>query len=61
MSSQGGSVGVCLPRGVSAQGGVCPGVYLRHPLLLTESQTGVKTLPWPNFVAAGNNQVGKKS
>ena len=25
------------------------------PPLLTESQTPVKTLPWPNFVAAGNN------
>ena len=24
------------------------------PPLLTESQTGVKILPWPNFVAAGN-------
>ena len=26
----------------------------RYTLLLTESQTPVKTLPWPNFVAAGN-------
>ena len=26
----------------------------RPPPLLTESQTGVKILPWPNFVAAGN-------
>ena len=25
------------------------------PPLLTESQTGVKILPWPNFVAAGKN------
>ena len=24
------------------------------PPLLTESQSGVKILPWPNFVAAGN-------
>ena len=23
----------------------------------TESQTPVKTLPWPNFVAAGNNSL----
>ena len=30
------------------------GCLLRHPPLLTESQTHVKTLPWPNFVAAGN-------
>ena len=25
--------------------------------LRTESQTPVKTLPWPNFVAAGNNII----
>ena len=51
---------VCLPGG-SACGGVCllggspcRGVYLpQTPPLLTESQTPVKTLPWPNFVAAG--------
>ena len=29
-----------------------PGPDQVHPLL-TESQTGVKILPWPNFVAAG--------
>ena len=54
--------GVCC-RGVSApKGGVCSwgGMYPsmhwgRHPHLLTKSQTPVKTLPWPNFVAAGNN------
>ena len=28
-----------------------------HPPLLTESQTPAKTLPWPNFVAAGKNDV----
>ena len=27
---------------------------LNTPPLWTESQTPVKTLPWPNFVAAGN-------
>ena len=27
------------------------------PPLLTESQTPVKTLPWPNFVAAGKNDI----
>ena len=32
------------------------GVSARYTPLLTESQTGVKILPWPNFVAAGNDQ-----
>ena len=52
--------------GVSALGGFQPGGRLlvggipacteadTPPPLLTESQTPVKTLPWPNFVAAGN-------
>ena len=32
-----------------------PKIWSRHsPPLLTESQTRVKILPWPNFVAAGN-------
>ena len=59
------------PGGVSAlgdmvwggldRGGLCSeGVVSQHalrqtPPLWTESQTPVKTLPWPNFVAAGNN------
>ena len=57
--------GVCLPGGSACQGGsACRrglparGVASQHALrqtpLLTESQTGVKILPWPNFVAAGN-------
>ena len=29
----------------------------RPPPLLTESQTRVKILPWPNFVAAGKNWI----
>ena len=55
--------GVC-SRGVSAPGGsalgVCsgggciPGCTEAETPLWTESQTPVKTLPWPNFVAAGN-------
>ena len=58
-----------LLRGVSAPGGgVCspgrdgllqgwyPSMHWgRHPPPWTESQTPVKTLPWPNFVAAGKN------
>ena len=33
---------------------------LRQTPLLTESQTPVKTLPWPNFVAAGNKLQTRK-
>ena len=55
--------GCLLPGGASFWGGVPPspgGGLSQHALrqtlpLLTESQTPVKTLPWPNFVAAGNN------
>ena len=60
--------GVCLGEGVSAQGrGVDPreevsaqgvsaqGVYTS--CLLTESQTGVKTLPFHNFVWDGNKNI----
>ena len=36
-------------------GGVSQLVLRQTPPLLTESQTPVKTLPWPNFVAAGND------
>ena len=67
--SQGGvcSWGVSAPRGVSAPGGSAPrgsaprGVWVSQhalrqtPPLLTESQMPVKTLAWPNFVAAGKN------
>ena len=49
--------GACLP----GPGGVCLvwGVASKHGLRQTppgtESQMPVKTLPWPNFVAAGKN------
>ena len=50
--------GVSGPRGVSAPvvGGLLRGVSAHEAdtPLWTESQTPVKTLPWPNFVAAGN-------
>ena len=54
--------GVCLPGGSAYQGGsACQGGASQHALgqtpPLTESQTGVKILPWPNFVAAGNKLV----
>ena len=53
--SQGGCL---LPRGVSAPGGVCiPACTEADTPLLTESQTPVKTLPWPNFVAAGKKST----
>ena len=69
LSAPGGCLlqGGCLLRGVSAPEGcllpwgVCSRgmVVFQHalrqtPPLWTESQTPVKTLPWPNFVAAGN-------
>ena len=63
--------GVCLVwggllwGGVPGQGGcllwggfgipACTEADTLPPCLWTESQTPVKTLPWPNFVAAGNN------
>ena len=40
--------------GGSAWGGGYPSMHWGRPPLWTESQTPVKTLPWPNFVAAGN-------
>ena len=59
--------GWCLLGGVSPPGESAPrGIWSRGcvsapgggraplPLLWTESQTPVETLPWPNFVAAGN-------
>ena len=52
----------CVFSGGGGGGGVCSrGVWYpsmhwgRHPRLWTESHTPVKTLPWPNFVAAGKN------
>ena len=58
--SQGGLVrGVCLVWGVVClvQGGLASQHALRQTPLWTESQTPVKTLPWPNFVAAGKNLI----
>ena len=57
--SSGGGV---YSRGVSAPVGPALGVVvsqhaLRQTPLWTESQTPVKTLPWPNFVAAGSNGI----
>ena len=64
------SGGCLVPGGVYSQGvpgpggsalggawsGGCPSMHWgRSPLLWTESQTPVKTLPWPNFVAAGKD------
>ena len=58
------ALGGLLPGGVCSLGGcllLLPGGCISqhalrqtHPPPLTESQTPVKTLPWPNFVAAGN-------
>ena len=61
--------GGLLHEGVSVPRGVCSGGCLFWGCLFqggsagdtppwTESQTPVKTLPWPNFVAAGKNQFG---
>ena len=41
-------------RGVSTLGGVWVSALEADTPLWTELQTPVKTLPWPNFVAAGN-------
>ena len=48
---------VCSRGGCLLQGrGVCiPACTKADTPLLTESQMPVKTLPWPNFVAAGTN------
>ena len=58
-----GGGGVCLPApggGCLLPGGVCSGGWVSQHALRqtpwTESQTPVKTLPWPNFVAGGNYQ-----
>ena len=53
--------GLSGPRGVWFWGASAPGGIPACteadtvPTLWTESQTPVKTLPWPNFVAASNN------
>ena len=60
---QGGLLGGgCLvPGGVSSGGCLLQGGGVSAPEadtpLWTESQTPVKTLPWPNFVAAGNKRT----
>ena len=56
------SRGGLLPGGVSAPGGggIPACTEADPPPVWTESQTPVKTLPWPNFVAAGNNMRNKK-
>ena len=63
--------GGCLPMEVSAQGRVClggclsgectppPGHRGKHPPW-TESQTGVRTLPFRNYYADGKNIFGSK-
>ena len=50
MSGPGG----CLVPGAGLGGEVSQHALRQTPPLWTESQTPVKTLPWPNFVAAGN-------
>ena len=53
--------GVSLLGGLLAWGSPCQGGSpCQRPPLWTESTTPVKTLPWPNFVAAGN-EVDKTS
>ena len=48
--------GVPGPRGVSGpRGGVSQHALRQTPSPLVDRHTLVKTLPWPNFVAAGNN------
>ena len=57
------SRGVSGPRGgvVSALGGGIPACTEANTLPpWTESQTPVKTLPWPNFVAAGNKMLSER-
>ena len=47
---------VCSRGGGGGGGGGIPAcTEADPPALLTESQMPVKTLPWPNFVAAGKN------
>ena len=51
------SQGVSAPGGCLLPGGGIPACTEADTPLWTESQTPVKTLPWPNFVAAGKNVV----
>ena len=57
MSAPGGCVSASWGGWVSGPGGYPSVHWGRHPPphLWTESQTPVKTLPWPNFIAAGKN------
>ena len=61
----GGSLvlGGCLPGpgGLWSRGAGIPACTEADPPLWTESQTPIKTLPWPNFVAAGKNQYSSSS
>ena len=50
------SRGVC-SWGGSAPRGVSQHALRQNPPLWTESQTPVKTLPWPNYVAAGKYTI----
>ena len=61
MSGPGGGGDVC--SGAGGQGiPACTEADHPPPPPLTESQTPVKTLPWPNLVAAGNkNEIIQKS
>ena len=50
--------GVCLGRGVCLGGSAGRGDVCQTPSLLTECETGVKTLPCRNYVADGHNCLG---
>ena len=49
------------PGGVWSLGGIPACTEADTPLLPVDRHTLVKTLPWPNFVAAGNNLSSHKS
>ena len=53
LTVSGGGLPAC-QGGSACQGGGIPACTEAEPPLWTESHTPVKTLPWPNFVAAGN-------
>ena len=58
MSGPGGVwSGGCLLRGVSGPGGIPACTEADTPPSPVDRHTLVKTLPWPNFVAAGNKNV----
>ena len=44
-----------LPQGACSGGCIPASTEADNPPSVNQSQTPVKTLPWPNFVAAGNN------